>query len=1055
MVSQIDIPLIDKTIIEDDNVNEIKDIIGELSQQIEYAIDETNINYRPYDLSTIMSVNQRFQIIRHMQSSIGPGQIYNEIQNLFNNIFNKIPYTFNHNNLDFLLGSPLLCFSYTFLSTIPFYGFQKTHGEKILSGLQSTITNIYSYLNNIELSIVIPTRFNQLWIIQMNIQGTIFPLCVIDYIQIKELNDDLQSYFSKKTQGMIYSFKELSPCPYDILIGLNKRAKSAAFNSIESLPEQIIKAIDFLFFTPDDILLFFQNYEKFVNKEYLYFEYFKFALLNAVVSKYGIVYSAETAFYKTLFEIPVTIPNSSNRPELLESIMDRICFINNKCSTSCSILMGGGKHLSYLRNLMNLLFKNDSYKNMILKVLKKIIVKDFSRPISSPSLIEDITLEEEDYNLYNFIIETKVLKPSSDADFGIIMKQGKNKYIGRIIATLLQNEIENVIRPFKDMVGIPSTSTTPIGNPPHEVSLCASHTIVNVYDFLLKAITLQNESKNIKKLSSENEDELKTIIDKLKLPNRIDGSSSPFDIVEKGDIESYLYDIFTNVLNKYNPDETYDIVLAIVYLSEFCIISNNGISSPLKAMFDLLYTIFIEENLINRIGKGKLNKEPGRIADCARVLLLDIIEKLIYHSDKTILIEYAYCLIDIIKLENAQIINVISMSQDLIPLSDDMEKVENNFQELYKKLQDFVNYIVQIATNDSLKGFLFHSNNRVESSSSSVIERMCWLPFINNDEILLQNIQSIIDISKPFTDFPLSYMNLPLNQRFVSRSFSYIDYNPYIENFITIANQDSSSLHVNIGNTFYEKCNKILKESSNINIAAKNVGNLIIPNIKYGYWLWYGINDTTFNIKELNTYHVRTENIDGLFFILQSLPELINPLIDLSLLVSPNPLLTTINTCIYNITTFFGLKNNTDRILKLMDLLHINNDQSIDEFKKILINGTKLTTSKQSLIRYSPIPSIQPEYKRLDISEIPITKEIKSIKVPETKKKTAIEKAEELKEKQKKEREERLTKRRQNNNGGGKNKTKKNKYKNYTKYIKKHTQKQRIIKNNKKTKKII
>ena len=51
-------------------------------------IDETNINYRPYDLSTIMSVNQRFQIIRHMQSSIGPGQIYNEIQNLFNNIFN-------------------------------------------------------------------------------------------------------------------------------------------------------------------------------------------------------------------------------------------------------------------------------------------------------------------------------------------------------------------------------------------------------------------------------------------------------------------------------------------------------------------------------------------------------------------------------------------------------------------------------------------------------------------------------------------------------------------------------------------------------------------------------------------------------------------------------------------------------------------------------------------------------------------------------------------------------------------------------------------------------
>ena len=71
-----------------------------------------------------------------------------------------------------------------------------------------------------------------------------------------------------------------------------------------------------------------------------------------------------------------------------------------------------------------------------------------------------------------------------------------------------------------------------------------------------------------------------------------------------------------------------EIILSVIYLSKYCMITNNAMSSPLKDMFDILYTIFIEQNLISRISTGKVNKETGRITDCARLLLFDIIEKI-------------------------------------------------------------------------------------------------------------------------------------------------------------------------------------------------------------------------------------------------------------------------------------------------------------------------------------------------------------------------------------------------------------------------------------------
>lgn len=913
----------------------------EFYQEIDNVSQEVNVENQPYDLSNIISINDIFKTIRNMQSSIGPGELYNVIQLAFTEINNFISkeekqLIFGYNNSDFLIGQPLITFTYTLFSIIEPNSFFSIYGKPIELIFNNLVSQIKRLLPSNEFVIITPSRFKPVFAIQIIINGTFFTIVLIDYIRLNLKLSPLElqnyhTYFSNKPIDMVYSDKKLRPSLYDILIKIYNKAKITSFNCIETLPDYIEKTFNYLLREISDINTFYVN-----SNNYLLFipniqNYFNYSLLvTSLSSIHTLKYNPATSYYKTTFENLITLPGKTgdNNVKLLESVMDRITNLNKSPHSCCNIVLSGGKHLLYLQLITTILLKNKIYDESFYKSLKKIIKQEI--PISSDEeKLELIKLTDEDLELYNYIIRIKQQKPSSDADYGIYMKQGFNKFLGRFIVTFLQSELQNLFSKYEKILGAPYITLSPVGVSPYEVSLCALHTDVNAIQPLYETLRLD---------SIQDEPETKALLDMIHLPDRIESSTSPFDMVEKGDIETLLYKTMTYILKLEGTDELKEeeIILSVIYLSKYCMITNNAMSSPLKDMFDILYTIFIEQNLISRISTGKVNKETGRITDCARLLLFDIIEKMnhIYLSiegDKSkynVLIQYANCLIDIIKNENSQLLVVIGPSQDIYE-EEKIIEIEKKSKELYISLIKFTNFIITISVNDELKGFLFHSQKR-EDNTSSRIERITWLPYISDERILSEAINRVV-----FQNIDPELVILS------SRAYSTNDLYSPIQNLFNSELKD-------ITIQFFNACNILLNECSNINLLAKKTNNSNIYNSTYIYLLWYGINESTFSKITIPNY-TKTNNILGLLDLFKNYPQLIDPLVDLCYISCPIDGITKVECSIYNLTNFFGLKNNsgTIKIKNITRELGFSNIVNIDEFKKILRLGKNISEIKK------------------------------------------------------------------------------------------------------------
>ena len=108
----------------------------------------------------------------------------------------------------------------------------------------------------------------------------------------------------------------------------------------------------------------------------------------------------------------------------------------------------------------------------------------------------------------------------------------------------------------------------------------------------------------------------------------IKATISPYDFVMKGSMKSYIVHIFEAVHSYRNTtiNPTRFFIIA-EFLTSYCMVTQEGFSSPIKGILDIFYTLFIIENFANRtFVTQKINKELKRVAICAQILLLHYTE---------------------------------------------------------------------------------------------------------------------------------------------------------------------------------------------------------------------------------------------------------------------------------------------------------------------------------------------------------------------------------------------------------------------------------------------
>lgn len=245
------------------------------------------------------------------------------------------------------------------------------------------------------------------------------------------------------------------------------------------------------------------------------------------------------------------------------------------------------------------------------------------------------------HHKYNLLVASmsETVNPAADADFGMFYEDtalGATSCmtVCMILQLALKDLIDvNVIRSLID----PWTNSeidignSCIGTPP--VTLSSLRIVINNSVPFYKDILPETGSPYPGCITS--------ILTGLKLAELINvkATISPFDFVQKGSLVAYIEHILEavntfgmlytykrgekNIKINITPISSEDIELIAQKLSNYCMITDECCSTPLKGIFDIFYTLFIIENFANRaLVTQKINKELKRVAICAKVLFL-------------------------------------------------------------------------------------------------------------------------------------------------------------------------------------------------------------------------------------------------------------------------------------------------------------------------------------------------------------------------------------------------------------------------------------------------
>ena len=938
-----------------------QEVIANTSELIEETFSKPSLfdeqididNIKILNVKTLQGTKNIIQKLRLLQSSKN-GPIYDLFFQTCDELLKALQIHIDafHTNKSFLIPNPLFCFTCTIFSKLHFDTFNRQFiivnqtANQLISSLQTILTS--NFQDIISISVNSPTSYNNVWSILLTIGNTTFPIFMIQYIQtnLVKTGENIEpfptSYFSKNDIPLTLSNRILYPSLFDILISCYIRSSSGAFNCLESLPTPIIKSIELLLENNDNSIQFIQTCESFIlipniptkpNKNNL--NYFKFAFANGFIQKSGSLYSPASVFYENLFQIQLQesytypfYPNKQVTISLNEYVMDLFSYLNTNLQNDSIVIqfvLGGGKYYHEIRRIMSLLLQNEGFKNMLQETL-----------ISS-----EIPEEKIRILLGNIDITT----PASDTDFSFFVdtvdssQQIQGNFIGKMASIYAQSNLDDLFFELKNQhfIGNPYTQTSPIGSQEKDI-----------YSLIAKRTTIENAQNLLPMMINKIQDEpmisgeCNALLENLQIGSLI-ATSSPYDLVEKGSLITYVQGIIINVVSKYAsfpllPEQINEITY---YLTTNCMVCKNANSSPLKGIFDILYTIFDSTNFLNRtLITGKINKETSRLSDCAKILLYHYLEIKFILKESTIPDEInsmINILIDIIQKKDDPLLVISTGSQ----IEVNQEALQEGEKILFNKLVEFVVLTCIFAITPELKTYL--CNVRL---NRTVIEKVINIPYFVNTEVLKECIDYVIKPSdimirvERFEKFKKININLILEL-----------IKPEYKEFF-----DTNKINFN-------------QQAKINNEARKN--NIIIPNSMYPEWTWFGYKN--FNYTSINI----NDGIIGLFdnAMMQKYKKVYLLFVRLQRLNKfNNKFLNNAESLIYCITSFFSLKcnslkDNVDLIMRklgfekvttidmLLEKLGLEEDEDdkpiVTQQKQIEEIVKKVTNKKQSTVKKS------------------------------------------------------------------------------------------------------
>jgi hypothetical protein len=513
------------------------------------------------------------------------------------------------------------------------------------NGMGKTLNNfVFTQLQeffgpDVILKIVEPTESNRLWQVKISIHKNDFVFFTIQIINVKDeffagvrpidtINPiDPQRLAQILQNSALYdTYFQLFE---NLLFSLYNKANSKDFNCLCSLSELDIYIYRQLTNNPANnrsirnyIHIFLTNLvdaQPNVKKRY-----FILGLSNLIFCSTQENYTVETRAYRWLFDQPIARLNvfetkgQRNKNVFLHAM--RLIQQTNDLSVRAigvgqrepiRFVMGGGKQYSLFQKALHRfsLEVADIFNQCMQEVVDRIL-RAGQEPIPDIQYPNIVTLLEN--------LNHANVKAAADLDAGVFHEEG---VVGSTqcmaVCMLLQVSLKKLIDHLMQQGGVYNAyeidiGNSCIGNPPTTLS--------SLRMALNNSILFYDDPNAI----------IQQLIDQLGI-NIADISSiiSPFDYVPKGSMIQYTKHIIEAVslfgdIGLRSPREL-DTLTQL--LSDFCMITTQGFSSPLKGIFDIFYTLFIIENFANRtFVTQKINKELKRISICAQILYLHYFE---------------------------------------------------------------------------------------------------------------------------------------------------------------------------------------------------------------------------------------------------------------------------------------------------------------------------------------------------------------------------------------------------------------------------------------------
>jgi hypothetical protein len=530
----------------------------------------------------------------------------------------------------------IVCQKEPLLQTVLVAGRENGMGKILNDFVFKQLQQYPVFLNYATLKVVEPSESNRLWQVKISIHENDFVFFTIQVINVKEpfyLQEQgrftvLPNIDSRMTQPLFYLYENLC-------FSLYNKANSKDFNCFCGLSELDIYILRQIIVNQEHFRSFLQCAFNFLTnlvdaQVNLKKKYFILGLYNLIYCLRQSNYTIETKVYRWLFDRPdpalnVMLPLPNNNVFL--HAMRIIQYVNTLCGQAdyegekTRLVMGGGKQYSLFQKALNKFFLTNVGPGQLSEFMMTTFIQTIFPTNSDP--VQDAPLEELRQRLFREMIHAFV-KAAADADFGFFHRIG---VIGSVECMSVCMILQIALKKLVDFKLTDSGNSVPysidignscIGNPPTTLS--------SLRMVLTNSISFYQNLEGVQGI-----DGLGILINNILTHalridlNGIESVISPFDLVPKGSAEDYIFHIIEAVLLFGNirteKNDFYNRICRT--LSNYCFITVEGFSSPLKGIFDILYTLFIIENFTNRtLVTQKINKELKRISICAQILYL-------------------------------------------------------------------------------------------------------------------------------------------------------------------------------------------------------------------------------------------------------------------------------------------------------------------------------------------------------------------------------------------------------------------------------------------------